>query len=41
MPIGIQIVGRHFEEATVLNAAYKLEQLSNMRNINDGDRNQK
>ena len=33
MPIGIQIVGRHFEESIVLNVAYKLEQISNIRNI--------
>ena len=40
MPIGIQIVGRHFEEATVLNAAHKLEQLSNLRENVYGNHNQ-
>ena len=40
MPIGVQLVGRHFEEATVLNAAHKLEQLSNLRENVYGDPNQ-
>jgi len=37
MPIGVQIVGRHFEEQTVLNAAYKLELLSDLRENVYGD----
>jgi aspartyl-tRNA(Asn)/glutamyl-tRNA(Gln) amidotransferase subunit A len=26
LPIGLQLIGRHFDEATLLNAAYSLEQ---------------
>ena len=37
MPIGVQIVGRHFEEQTVLSAAYKLELLSDLRENVYGD----
>ncbi len=37
MPIGVQIVGRHFEEQTVLNASYKLELLSDLRENVYGD----
>ena len=33
MPIGIQIIGRHFDESTVLNVAYQLERISNIRQI--------
>jgi aspartyl-tRNA(Asn)/glutamyl-tRNA(Gln) amidotransferase subunit A len=40
MPIGIQIVGRHFEETTVLNTAHKLEEFSNLRKNVYGDPNQ-
>jgi aspartyl-tRNA(Asn)/glutamyl-tRNA(Gln) amidotransferase subunit A len=31
LPIGLQIVGRHFEEETVLRAAYAYEQATNWR----------
>ena len=32
MPIGFQLVGNHFEEETILNAAYTYEQCTNFRN---------
>ena len=28
MPIGLQIIGKRFDEATVLNAAYQFEQMT-------------
>ena len=31
MPIGMQIIGKHFDEETILNAAYTYEQHTNFR----------
>jgi len=33
LPIGVQLVGRHFDEATVLRAALALEQVSDVREL--------
>ena len=34
MPIGMQIIGKHFDEETILNAAYTYEQKTNFREKN-------
>lgn len=35
LPVGMQIMGKHFDEATVLNSAYQFEQETNFYNVRE------